>query len=87
MLSLIVTLMPIYFLSVSARLDYFAELINQQDQVIAENSKKIQSLACSLDQFKVNTEAQLLPKLMTNLKYCLMCLTCRQILSTLQSLL
>ena len=45
------------FSSVSARLDHFAERINQQDQVIAENSIKIQSLACSLDQFKVNTEA------------------------------
>ena len=44
-----------FFLSVSARLDHFAERINQQDQIIAENSKKIQSLACSLDQFKVNT--------------------------------
>ena len=48
------------FLSVSARFDHFAEQINQQDQVIAENSIKIQSLACSLDQFKVNSEAQLL---------------------------
>ena len=48
------------FLSVSARLEHFAEWINQQDQVIAENSIKIQSLACSLDQFKVNTEAHLL---------------------------
>ena len=50
---------PVLFF-VSARLEHFAERINQQDQVIAENSKKIQSLACSLDQFKVNTEAQLL---------------------------
>ena len=48
------------FLSVSARLDHFAERINEQDQVIAENSIKIQSLACSSDQFKLNTEAQLL---------------------------
>ena len=29
-----------YFLSVSARLEHFAERINQQDQVIAENRKK-----------------------------------------------
>ena len=43
------------FLSVSVRLNHFAEQINQQDQIIAENSIKIQSLACSLDQFKVNT--------------------------------
>ena len=49
-----------FFLSVSARLDHFAERINQQDQIIAENSKKIQSLACSLDQFKITTAAQLL---------------------------
>ena len=48
------------FLSVSARLEHFAEWINQQDQVIAENSIKIQSLACYLDEFKVNTEAHLL---------------------------
>ena len=44
----------------SARLDHFAEQINQKDQVIAENSIKLQSLACLLDQFKTNTEAQLL---------------------------
>ena len=46
------------FSSVSARLDHFAEHINQQDQIITENRIKIQSLACSLDQFKVSTEAQ-----------------------------
>ena len=48
------------FSSVSARLEHFAERINQQDQIIAENSIMIQSLACSMDQFKINTEAQLL---------------------------
>ena len=48
------------FSYVSSRLDHFADRINQQDQVIAENSIKIQSLACSLDQFKLNSEAQLL---------------------------
>ena len=48
------------FLSVSSRLDHFAEQIIQQDQVVSKNSIKIQSLACSLDQFKSQTERQLL---------------------------
>ena len=48
------------FSSVSARLDHYAERINQQDQVINENSIALQSLVCSLDQFKVSSEAQFL---------------------------
>ena len=32
------------FSSVSARLDHFAERLNQQDQLISDNSVRIQSL-------------------------------------------
>ena len=46
--------------SVSARLDQFAERLNQQDQSIAVNCNKIQSLLSSLDQFKITSETQFL---------------------------
>ena len=42
--------------SVSSRLDHLAECLNQQNQVVSENTVKIQSLVSSLDQFKANTE-------------------------------
>ena len=44
----------------SARLDQFAERLNQQDQSIADNCTKIQSLASSLDQFKITSKTQFL---------------------------
>ena len=52
-------LMLIPFSSVSARLDHFAECLNQQDQIVTDNSVKIQSLICSFDQFRLNSESQL----------------------------
>ena len=48
------------FSSVSARLDHFSKLIDVKNQRISDNSLKIQSLACSFNQFKVDTETQLL---------------------------
>ena len=39
------------FSSVSARLDHFAERLNQKDQVISDNNVKNQSLVSSFDQF------------------------------------
>ena len=42
--------------NVSARLDQFAERLNQQDQSIANNCTNIQSLVSSLDQFKITSE-------------------------------
>ena len=39
------------FSSVSARLDHFAERLNQQDQVISDNNVKNQSLVSFFDQF------------------------------------
>ena len=41
------------FSSVSARLDHFAERLNQQDQRISDNGVKIQSLTSSIDQFQL----------------------------------
>ena len=46
--------------NVSARLDHFAERLNQQDQCISDNRVKIQSLISSLDQFKIIFENQFL---------------------------
>ena len=48
------------FSSVSARLDHFAEQLNQQDQVISDNSVRIQSLASSVDPFQLVSENQFL---------------------------
>ena len=42
--------------NVSARLDQFAERLNQQAQSIANNCTNIQSLVSSLDQFKITPE-------------------------------
>ena len=42
--------------NVSARLDQFAERLNQQDQSIANNCTNIKSLVSSLDQFKITSE-------------------------------
>ena len=44
------------FSSVSARLDHFAERLNQQDQHISDNGVKIQSLISSVDQFQLISE-------------------------------
>ena len=44
------------FSSVSARLDHFAERLNQQDQRISDNNVKIQSLISSVDQFQLISE-------------------------------
>ena len=44
----------------SARLDHFAERLNQQDQCISDNCGEIQSLLSSLDQFKIVSETQFL---------------------------
>ena len=46
--------------NVSARLDHFAERLNQQDQCISDNRGKIQSILSSLDQFKIVSETQFL---------------------------
>ena len=46
--------------NVSARLDQFAERLNRQDQSIADNCTKIQSLLFSLDQFKISSASQFL---------------------------
>ena len=46
------------FSSVSARLDHFAERLNQQDQRISDNGVKIQSLISSVDQFQLISENQ-----------------------------
>ena len=46
------------FSSVSARLDHFAERLNQQDQHISDNGVKIQSLISSVDQFQLISENQ-----------------------------
>ena len=46
------------FSCVSARLDHLEQL-NQQNQVVSENTVKIQSLVSSLDQFKSHTERRL----------------------------
>ena len=56
------------FSSVSARLDHFAERLNQQDQVISDNSVRIHSLASSVDQFQLLSESQFL-SLKDQLKY------------------
>ena len=48
------------FSLVSARLDHFAESLNQQDQRISDNHVKIQSLLSSFDQFKIVSESQFL---------------------------
>ena len=45
------------FSSVSARLDNFSKLIDGKNERIFNNSLKIQSLACSFNQFKVDTES------------------------------
>ena len=45
------------FSSVSARLDPFSKLIDGKNERIFNNSLKIQSLACSFNQFKVDTES------------------------------
>ena len=44
--------------SVSSRLDHLAECLNQQNQVVFENTVRIQSIS-SLDQFKTITEGRL----------------------------
>ena len=46
------------FSSVSARLDHFAERFNKQDQLISDNSVRIQSLFSSIDQFQLVSENQ-----------------------------
>ena len=47
------------FSSVLARLDHFAERLNQKDQIISDNnSVRIQSLASSVDQFQLLSENQ-----------------------------
>ena len=46
------------FSTVSARLDHFAERLNQQDQIISDNNVKIQSLVSSFDQFQLLSECQ-----------------------------
>ena len=46
--------------NISARLDQFAERLNQQDQFISDNHGEIRSLLFSLDQFKTVSETQFL---------------------------
>ena len=46
--------------NVLARLDHFAERLNQQDQCISDNRIKIQYLLLSFDQFKIISENQFL---------------------------
>ena len=48
------------FSSVSARLDHFAERLNQQDQVTSHNNVRIQSLDSSFNQFRLLSTCQFL---------------------------